>query len=132
MNCPIQHPSTRVDIFCIYIYGFDVCLTKRLQHKKEIKKKKKTLPVPPKQFDNVLLHMWGQKTEAKRFSYSAKHFSLSILILKYLLLYLICWRGNVSLTLHSKLFIIILKINRLCTKLIPLAKEAYLLQVDYE
>ena len=41
MNCPIKHPSTRVDIFCIYIYGFDVCLTKRLQHKKEIKKKKK-------------------------------------------------------------------------------------------
>ena len=71
MNCPIQQPSTRIDIFCIYIYGFDVCLTKRLQHKKEIKKKKKkTLPIPPKQFDNVLLHMWGQKTEAKRFSYS--------------------------------------------------------------
>ena len=44
MNCPIQHPSTRVDIFCIYIYGFDVCLTKRLQHKKEIKKKKKKNP----------------------------------------------------------------------------------------
>lgn len=41
MNCPIQHPSTRIDIFCIYIYGFDVCLKKRLQHKKEIKKKKK-------------------------------------------------------------------------------------------
>ena len=38
--------------------------------KRNLKKKKKTLPIPPKQFDNVLLHMWGQKTEAKRFSYS--------------------------------------------------------------
>lgn len=69
MNCPIQHPSTRVDTFCIYIYGFDVCLTKRLQHKKKIKNKLKNPSYSPKQFDNVLLHMQGQKTEAKRFSY---------------------------------------------------------------
>lgn len=47
MNCPIQHPSTRVDIFCIYIYGFDVCLTKKTSaQKKNYKKIKKPFLFP--------------------------------------------------------------------------------------
>ena len=48
MNCPIKHPSTRVDIFCIYIYGFDVCLTKKTSAQKKITKKLKNPSYSPK------------------------------------------------------------------------------------
>lgn len=43
---------------------------KETSAQKKIKNKLKNPSYSPKQFDNVLLHMWGQKTEAKRFSYS--------------------------------------------------------------